>query len=169
MVNHNCRCCTDACDCLAQCAEKCCYCSICQETIQEEECEKWSLDGKKKMTTKMEAARDAAIQKLWEPFIDSQSPLATSYVEYQRAMELGYAAGYDARGSQWVAVSERLPTLKGKYLLTWESVKTPGEMHVSLEYFDLVQFSSYGITVGQPIAWMPLPKPYTADSGQEGE
>lgn len=51
--------------------------------------------------------REQAMQQLWERFMDEQSPLTTSHIEYERAFELGYDAGHAA------ATAEGIPQADG--------------------------------------------------------
>jgi len=99
------------------------------------------------MKTEMEAARDAAYLTAFGKSTDPRD-LANKMFD----------AGWNARGSQWVAVKDDLPILSAVYYVTLSN--------------GLVGRSSFycGAFDRSVIAWMPVPRePYTADSGQEGE
>lgn len=59
---------------------------------------------------------------------------------------------------QWIPVSERLPEHGGWFIVTKDGVG--GDKHVFLSYFSTAHGWEFA---EEPIAWMPLPEPYTED------
>jgi hypothetical protein len=127
------------------------------------------------MKTEMEAARDAAREdavRVYEEAVKLQTldfdPIVACY--------WGFEYGWNARGSQWVAVNsaDDLPTELDWYEVTVKETS-------SLGTFTYVDMLCFGHAVdwgncwanlpenGRVIAWRECSKPYTADSGQEGE
>ena len=78
------------------------------------------------------------------------------FEQYQKGFEDGKKAGPD-----WIPVSERLPDKNGKCLVSLDF----GD--VSLDSYD----KDWGFVcyVGNVIAWMPLPAPYTTDHQEESD
>ena len=59
--------------------------------------------------------------------------------------------------TSWIPVSERLPNIGQRVLVTTETLDNGKK--VTGTYYD-----RYGFVCGNVLAWMPLPKPYTAES-----
>jgi hypothetical protein len=115
------------------------------------------------MKTEMEAARDAAFEKIFnEPIDDSHEAMC-----FTLGFDLG--AEYAARSSQWVAVksADNLPKESGAYLVSLRN----GLVKMSYFYIGLSHDGPWDIQTPakEVLAWQPLPEPYTADSGREGE
>ena len=85
--------------------------------------------------------------------------------------EMEYAAGDDVRivllapgmrvaepAPQWIPVSERLPEHGGWFIVTKDGEE--GNKHVFLSWFSTAHGWEFA---EEPIAWMPLPEPYTED------
>lgn len=64
--------------------------------------------------------------------------------------------GRIASMNEWTPVSEKLPKVGQKVLVTYNQ---EDELKVDITYFD-----KYGFLVGKAIAWMPLPEPYKSES-----
>lgn len=83
--------------------------------------------------------------------------------------------------SEWIPVSERLPDLNGRYLVTLEFtdrrivqiVRFAKDMKKVDRYYKTGSgwhkyVSAYGeIRINNVIAWMPLPQPYKAESEKD--
>jgi hypothetical protein len=54
---------------------------------------------------------------------------------------------------EWVDVSERLPELKQRILVSYETMDDGKKV-------DVTTYDKYGFLIGKAQAWMPLPKPY---------
>lgn len=120
------------------------------------------------MTTEMEAARDAAVAK-W--IADNTMGELTPH---EGAIKC-FKEGYNARGSQWVAIQteDDLPKEYGEYwattIVSADPIYAKREPRViKASYNDQMKERFW---LGSFSAWMPIikPEPYTADSGQEGE
>jgi hypothetical protein len=115
----------------------------------------------KRITMDKEEAREKARQRAW-------AGGAAKFINYggatpHRAWLAGFDAGYEASDGgkvEWVPCSEKLPPADGWYLIT--NLKTSnrfGQPEVSVaSYIDRVW---RGYTGFAPLAWMPLPQPYT--------
>jgi len=124
----------------------------------------------KSAKTEMEAARDAAREQFRSKTINEiisahaigvgdVQPIPWNFA--RRYILDAFDAGYDARGSQWLAVSERLPTDDDE---TYYVQRADGEISRHVGIFD---GSGYNPIVAWQVCYWP--EPYTADSGQEGE
>lgn len=58
----------------------------------------------------------------------------------------------------WIPVSERLPEVGGWFIVTKDGAG--GDKHVFLSYFSTAHGWEFA---EEPVAWMPLPEPYTED------
>ena len=54
---------------------------------------------------------------------------------------------------KWIPVSERLPELKQRILVSYETMDDGKKV-------DVTTYDKYGFLIGKAQAWMPLPKPY---------
>ncbi len=118
------------------------------------------------MKTEMEAAREAA----FEEYLNGDQ----MDVMLGRWSEESFDAGWNARGSQWVAVksADDLPKVFNWYEATVEETESLG----TFRYVDILCFG-HSVERGncwtnlpedcRVIAWRERSKPYTADSGQE--
>ena len=59
----------------------------------------------------------------------------------------------NATKGEWVDVSERLPELKQRILVSYETMDDGKKV-------DVTTYDKYGFLIGKAQAWMPLPKPY---------
>ena len=112
------------------------------------------------MKTEMEAARDAALE-VYAGQSDHYQGRSTYFCK-------GFDAGWNARGSQWVAVRT-----EADYPDIGEEVVTASDRAGDKIIYEKVTWDEGEAAYAGPshnsiIAYMPIP-PYTADSGQEGE
>lgn len=117
------------------------------------------------MKTELQAARDATYEQAL--LIASEGELPP-HQAVAMAVDIGFDAGWNARGSQWVAVSERLPEPIGN--IWWDSLwAEPSGIVRKGTYVgtDLLHIDGLQVPLSHFVAWMPIP-PYTADSGQDG-
>ena len=63
---------------------------------------------------------------------------------------------------QWIPVTERLPEDGGYYIVT-ENISEDGDKWVGLRWYSTVNGWEF-----EPVAWMPLPKPYRAERRTDG-
>jgi hypothetical protein len=121
------------------------------------------------MTSEMAEARDAAWEKDKRKY--RYDDTVTEPTIAMPCYHDGFDAGYATRGSQWVAVTDRQPPsdIAEIYLA---STSWGGLDDVEILTFDGKQWGEWPTSArirDDVVAWMPLPEPYTADSGQEGE
>ena len=65
--------------------------------------------------------------------------------------------------SEWIPVTQALPTEEGSYLVTVDVVPMHGVRSLSLAYFDGEQFGQYS----HVIAWTETPKAYDGGANSE--
>lgn len=124
------------------------------------------------MKTEMGAREEALEAAMQRAFIsDAESRTNREYVT-----EIFDAGAAYARGSQWVAVksADDLPKVFNWYETTVEEAGSLGTFrYVDILYFGYsVERGNYWTNLPEDcrvIAWRERSKPYTADSGQEGE
>lgn len=62
-------------------------------------------------------------------------------------------AEQEPKSGKWIPVSERLPELKQRILVSYETMDDGKKV-------DVTTYDKYGFLIGKAQAWMPLPKPY---------
>ena len=65
--------------------------------------------------------------------------------------------------SKWISVKDRLPEIKGDYIVTWQWIGSwSGQMYTEVDVCDYRGDRKWD-THRAVVAWMPLPKPYKED------
>ena len=62
------------------------------------------------------------------------------------------------KSGEWIDVNDRLPDLKQRVLISYETMDDGKKV-------DITTYDKYGFLLGKADAWMPLPEPYKAESG----
>lgn len=64
------------------------------------------------------------------------------------------------KSGKWIPVSERLPELKQRILVSYETMDDGKKV-------DITTYDKYGFLIGKAQAWMPLPEPYDPQESEE--
>lgn len=79
----------------------------------------------------------------------------------QAQLDKAFSLGREDAKPQWIPVAKRLPEDGGYYIVT-ENISEDGDKWVGLRWYSTVNGWKF-----EPVAWMPLPKPYQEEGEQE--